>query len=60
MLRICLDQPKCKSVTFWGTDDGDTWLDNLVGPDTRPLLFNKDLQPKSMFDAVLAELQQGR
>ena len=59
-VRTCLDQPACGSITFWGLDDGHTWLDDYIGPGTKPLLFDADLQPKPMFAAVRDELAQGR
>lgn len=35
-------------VSFWGTDDGTSWL-----PDNYPLLFDKDFKPKQAYYAVL-------
>jgi endo-1,4-beta-xylanase len=42
-------------VTFWGTHDGHTWLNNfpITGRTAYPLLFDRQLQPKPAFDAVL-------
>lgn len=37
-----------KVVTFWGVNDGVSWRAN-----GRPLLFDKDDQPKPAFDAVI-------
>lgn len=52
VVRLCLQTPHCDQITFWGLDDGDTWLDGHLRPGTRPLLFDADLQPKPMFFAV--------
>ncbi len=60
LVRICLDQPACHAITFWGFDDGDTWLDDFIRPGTRPLLYDAELQPKPMRTAVLNELLEGR
>jgi endo-1,4-beta-xylanase len=42
-------------VTFWGVDDGRTWLNGfpIRGRTNHPLLFDRDLKPKPAFDAVL-------
>jgi len=37
-----------KVVTFWGVNDGVTWLRNA-----KPLLFDANDQPKPAFDAVI-------
>lgn len=60
LVRICLDQPACGSITFWGFDDGDTWIDDFIRPGMQPLPYDADLQPKPMHAAVLEELLAGR
>ena len=42
-------------VTFWGLDDGQTWLNNFPvrGRTNHPLLFDRLLNPKPAFQAVL-------
>ena len=44
-------------VTFWGLDDGRTWLNGfpIRGRVNHPLLFDRDLKPKAAFDAVVAK-----
>ena len=44
-----------RNVTFWNTDDGDTWLDRRRGSTTRnyPLLFDENLKPKSAYYEVV-------
>jgi len=46
---------KISRVTFWGVTDGNSWLNNwpMRGRTSYPLLFNRDYQPKSAFDAVI-------
>ena len=39
-----------KVVTFWGVNDGVSWLRNA-----NPLLFDANDQPKPAFDAVIRE-----
>ena len=42
-------------VTFWGLDDGHTWLNHfpIRGRTNHPLLINRDLLPKPAFFSVL-------
>jgi endo-1,4-beta-xylanase len=43
---------KLDRVTFWGVHDGHTWL-NDRGTPNHPLLFDRQMQPKPAFEAVL-------
>jgi xylan 1,4-beta-xylosidase len=42
-------------VTFWGVNDGDSWLNSwpIKGRTSHPLLFDRKNQPKLAFDAVI-------
>jgi endo-1,4-beta-xylanase len=42
-------------VTFWGVHDGNSWLNYwpIQGRTAYPLLFDRQLQPKPAFDAVI-------
>ena len=42
-------------VTFWGLDDGHTWLNGfpIRGRTNHPLLFDRSQDPKPAFDTVL-------
>ncbi len=46
---------KIKRVTFWGPHDGRSWLNHwpIRGRTNHPLLFDRDLNPKPAFHAVL-------
>ena len=48
-------------VTFWGTDDSKSWLNDFPvrGRTNHALLFDRQLQPKPAFTAVVAELAKG-
>jgi endo-1,4-beta-xylanase len=48
-------------VTFWGVDDGSSWLNNwpIRGRTSYPLLFGRDGRPKPAFDAVVRTATQG-
>jgi endo-1,4-beta-xylanase len=43
-------------VTFWGVNDGQSWLNNwpIPGRTNYPLLFNRDFNPKPAFYSVIA------
>lgn len=44
-----------ESVTFWNISDRSSWLDNFPVRDRKdyPLLFNKDLKPKKVYQEVV-------
>lgn len=46
-------------VTFWGVDDGSSWLNGFPVPERTnyPLLFGRDGKPKPAFNAVVKTLQ---
>lgn len=48
-------QKNITRVTLWGLDDGHTWLNNFPvrGRTNHPLLFDRELNPKPAFQAVL-------
>jgi endo-1,4-beta-xylanase len=52
---------KIGRVTFWGLDDSRTWLDDfpVKGRTNYPLLWDRQLQPKAAFDAVMEALRAG-
>jgi endo-1,4-beta-xylanase len=47
-------------VTFWGVNDGDSWLNNwpVRGRTSYPLLFDRNNQPKPAFNAVIKVAEQ--
>ncbi|WP_460978832.1 endo-1,4-beta-xylanase [Spirosoma knui] len=47
---------KVTRVTFWGVNDGDSWLNNwpIRGRTSYPLLFDRNNQPKPAFYKVVA------
>ncbi len=46
---------KIDNVTFWNTDDANTWLDGRRGSSLRnyPLLFDDNLQPKKAYYKII-------
>ncbi|MEY2916311.1 MAG: hypothetical protein RIS73_25 [Bacteroidota bacterium] len=47
---------KISRVTFWGVNDGQSWLNGwpIPGRINYPLLFDRNFKPKPAFDAVIA------
>ena len=49
-------------LSFWGTHDGRSWLNDypVKGRTNYPLLFDRQFRPKPAFDAALKALNAGR
>jgi|SRR5450432_65090 len=47
---------KIERVTFWGVNDGESWLNNwpIHGRTNYPLLFDRNFNPKPAFNKVMA------
>jgi endo-1,4-beta-xylanase len=46
-VRVCVLEPRCEAITFWGFTDAHTWLTG----DT-PLLFNQQYAAKPAYSGV--------
>ncbi len=58
--RVCVDQPRCVAITFWGVNDGDSWLNTFNtslcnGANSQSLLFSNN-QKKDTYTRVLNAL----
>jgi endo-1,4-beta-xylanase len=51
---------KISRVTFWGVDDGQSWLNGfpVQGRTNHPLLFDRELKPKAAYDSIIALKQK--
>lgn len=51
---------KIGRVTFWGVDDGQSWLNDwpVRGRTNYPLLFDRELKPKPAFYKVIATMKE--
>jgi len=51
---------KVSRITFWGLDDGMSWLNDwpIRGRTNYPLLFDRNYQPKKAYFTVIATKQQ--
>jgi endo-1,4-beta-xylanase len=52
VVRVCLMEPRCEAVTFWGFTDAHTWITG-----DRPLLFDAQYAPKPAYHGVLDALR---
>lgn len=52
VVGVCMMEPRCEAITFWGFTDAHTWLTG-----DRPLLFDAQYQPKPAFYGVLDALR---
>ena len=52
VVRVCVMEPRCEAITFWGFTDAHTWISG-----DRPLLFDTRYQPKPAYDGVLDALR---
>ena len=52
VVRVCVMEPRCEAVTFWGFSDAHTWITG-----DRPLLFDAAYQPKPAYTGVLDALR---
>jgi endo-1,4-beta-xylanase len=57
-----LKPPGVAMITFWGTHDGRSWLNNfpVKNRTNHALLFNRALEPKPAFHAVIEALERAR
>ncbi len=51
VVALCVAEPACEAVTFWGFTDAHTWVDAAFGPDD-PLLFDEQYRAKPAFFGV--------
>jgi len=56
VVAVCLAEPGCHAVTFWGFTDRHSWIDSFFGPDD-PLLFDESLRAKPAFFGVRDALE---
>jgi endo-1,4-beta-xylanase len=53
IVALCVAEPRCEAVTFWGVSDAHTWISG----DT-PLLFDAQYVPKPAYAGVLDALRR--
>src|SRR5262245_39407554 len=55
MVAVCVAEPACHAITFWGFTDAHSWIYSTFGADA-PLLFDTQYAPKPAFFGVLDAL----
>jgi endo-1,4-beta-xylanase len=60
MTKVCVSQPRCVAITFWGINDQDSWLNTFNtsecnGASSQSLLFSNN-QKKDTYNKVLDAL----
>ncbi len=57
IVAVCVVEPRCHAVTFWGFTDHYSWIDSFFGPDD-PLLFDDAYVAKPAFFGVQDALRR--
>jgi endo-1,4-beta-xylanase len=52
VVKVCVLEPRCEAVTFWGFTDAHTWINGDA-----PLLFDAQYAPKPAYTGVLDALR---
>lgn len=58
MMRACIESAYCKHFAFLGITDAETWYNHIGLKDARPLLFDRNYQPKPAFWGTRTALEQ--
>ena len=57
MVSVCVAEPQCDAVTFWGFTDAYSWIDAQFGADD-PLLFDDNYGAKPAYNGVFDALSR--
>ncbi len=55
IVAVCVAEPRCDGITFWGFTDAHSWIDGQFGADD-PLLFDDQYGAKPAYYGVLDAL----
>ncbi|HEY4786968.1 MAG TPA: endo-1,4-beta-xylanase [Bacteroidales bacterium] len=58
--KIFLKYPSISRITFWGIDDGQSWLNNwpINGRTNYPLIFDRKYRPKAAFYSIIKTVRK--
>ncbi len=57
IVGVCVAEPRCDAVTFWGFTDAHSWIDRQFGADD-PLLFDEQYAAKPAYFGVFEALSR--
>ena len=57
IVGVCVAEPRCDGVTFWGFTDAHSWINGQFGADN-PLLFDEQYAAKPAYFGVLDALRR--
>jgi len=57
LVSVCVAEPRCDAVTFWGFTDAHSWIDAQFGADD-PLLFDDNYGAKPAYSGVFDALSR--
>ena len=57
IVAVCVDEPRCDAVTFWGFTDAHSWIDAQFGADD-PLLFDDQYGAKPAYSGIFDALSR--
>ena len=57
IVAVCVAEPRCDAVTFWGFTDAHSWINGQFGADA-PLLFDEQYAAKPAYYGVLDALSR--
>lgn len=57
IVDACVSVARCRAITFWGLDDGDSWIPEFYPGSGSALLLDDKLRPKPAYAAVAARMR---
>jgi endo-1,4-beta-xylanase len=58
MMLACIESKVCKQFAYLGITDDETWYNHIGLKDPRPLMFDRDYQPKPAYYSTRAALEK--
>jgi len=59
IVLACRAVERCRGITFWGVDDGNSWIPEFFPGTGNALLLDEQLRPKPAYEAVRRALLRG-
>jgi endo-1,4-beta-xylanase len=59
-VTVCLEEPNCDAITFWGISDANSWISNSF-PNELPIsLYDENFQARPAYQGAMQALLDGR